>query len=160
MTMKKYTLTTQELLTAVQESLAQGVMFPLEITGWSMSPLLGHGRDTVWLGPFCREDCKKGSILLYQRPNGRLVLHRVRKCLEDGYLMNGDAQTHCEVISRQQVVAEARQICRKGKVIPCSAPKLRIWDALWYPTRPIRPALLGIGHKLKPKRYQTEADKR
>ncbi|MGM9681685.1 MAG: hypothetical protein ACI3XR_09295 [Eubacteriales bacterium] len=114
-----------------------------------MRPLLRHGRDTVWLRAFCLEDCKRGSILLYRRPNGRLVLHRVRKCLPDGYRMNGDAQTWCEDISKEQVVAQAYQIRRKGKVISCNSPGLKLWDMLWFPTRPIRSVLFKIGHYIK-----------
>lgn len=147
--MKKYILTTDELLAALQETFRNDGGFPLEVTGWSMRPLLRHERDTVWLRPFCQENCKRGSILLYRRPNGRMVLHRVRKCLPGGYCMNGDAQSQCENISSEQVVAQAYQICRKGRRISCYAPELRIWDALWYPTRPIRPLLFRIGHLMK-----------
>lgn len=153
--MKKYTLTTAELLTAMQETFRSGGTFPLEITGWSMRPLLVHGRDTVWLLPFCRETCKRGSILLYQRSNGRLVLHRVRKCLPDGYCMNGDAQSQCEHIHVAQVVAQAHQICRRGRVLACSAPELNVWNALWYPTRPVRPILFWIGHQIRKIRSRT-----
>lgn len=148
-TSPKRQLTTEQLLTALEGSFRDGEAFPLEVTGWSMRPLLRNGRDTVWLQPFCAAQCKRGSILLYQRPNGRLVLHRVRRCLPGGYRMNGDAQTHCEDIAAGQVVAQGFQICRNGKRIACSAPALRLWDALWYPTRPFRPALFGIGHTLK-----------
>lgn len=147
--MEKYILTTDELLAALQVAFRDDGCFPLKITGWSMRPLLRHELDTVWLRPFCPENCKRGSILLYRRPNGRMVLHRVRKCLPDGYCMNGDAQSWCEAISSRQVMAEAYQICRKGKLISCHAPGLKIWDALWFPTRPIRPILFRIGHKMK-----------
>lgn len=142
-------LTTEQLLTALKESFQDNGSFPLAITGWSMRPLLRQNRDTVWLQPFCPEQCKRGSILLYQRPNGRLVLHRVRKCLPGGYCMNGDAQPQCEIIFTEQILAQAYQICRKGRQIPCSSPLLRLWDALWYPTRPIRPFLFRIGHRVK-----------
>lgn len=147
--MEKYTLTTEELFAALQEALQGDGCFPLGITGWSMRPLLRHGRDTVWLRSFCPEDCARGSILLFRRPNGRLVLHRVRKCLPGGYRMNGDAQTWCEDILMEQVVAQAYQIRRKGKVISCNAPGLKLWDMLWFPTRPIRPVLFWIGHHIK-----------
>lgn len=147
--MKKYVLTAEELMAVLQESFQNDESFPLEVTGWSMRPLLRHSRDTVWLRPFCVETCQRGSILLYQRPNGHLVLHRVRKCLPDGYRMNGDAQLQCEMISREQILAQADQICRGDRLISCSALKLRIWDALWYPTRPIRPLLFHMGHRIK-----------
>ena len=143
--MQKQILTTEELLAVMQEN---GVL-PLTVTGWSMRPLLRQEIDTVWLCPFCCDTCKKGSILLYKRTNGHLVLHRVRHCLPDGYCMNGDAQVACETISTGQVVAQAYRIDRGQKRFSCTALPLRLWDALWYPTRPIRPALLQMGHRLK-----------
>lgn len=146
---KKCRLTAEQLLSELDEAFRLGEAFPLEVTGWSMRPLLRHERDTVWLQPFCAAQCKRGSILLYRRPNGRLILHRVRRCLPGGYRMNGDSQTHCEDIAVGQVVAQGFQICRNGKQIACSAPALRLWDALWYPTRPFRPVLFQIGHILK-----------
>lgn len=154
--MKKYRLTADELLAALQESFRQEEAFPLEITGWSMRPLLRHGRDTVWLRPFCPERCKRGSILLYQRQNGHLVLHRVRKCLPDGYCMNGDAQVQCEKILTGQVMAQVCQITRSGRRIDCSAPGLRLWDALWYLTRPIRPFLFRAAHRIRKRFTETE----
>lgn len=147
--MRTYHLTREELLTSLRESFQSDGGFPLEITGWSMQPLLRHGRDTVWLRPFHRESCKKGSILLYQRLDGRLVLHRVRKCLPDGYRMNGDAQSMCENISVEQIIAQAERIYRSGRMISCSAPGLKLWDALWYPTRPIRPFLFQTVHCIR-----------
>lgn len=142
-------LTTQQLLAALEACFRKKERFPLEITGRSMRPLLRHGRDVVLLAPFCRESCKIGSILLYLRPNGRLVLHRVRKCVPGGYRMNGDAQTQCEFVRVEQVVAQADALLRGGRMLSCNAPELRVWDALWYPTRVFRPVLFGIGHGVK-----------
>lgn len=147
--MKTYTMTADELVTAICECFRGGGEFPLRITGWSMRPLLRHGRDTVLLQPFCQESCKKGRILLYQRGDGHLVLHRVRKCLPDGYRMNGDAQVQCEFISFSQVVAQVTGIHRQGKTLSCTAPGLKLWDALWYPTRLLRPVLFGLAHSMK-----------
>lgn len=146
---KTYTLPADMLLDAMEETFHQGGKFPLEITGWSMRPLLRHGRDTVLLEPFCREDTRRGSILLYERHDGHLVLHRVRKCQKDGYCMNGDAQVPCEFISAEQVRAQASEICRRGRCIPCGAPGMRLWDALWYPTRPLRPLIFQVSHKIR-----------
>lgn len=147
--MRAHELTADELLTALNEAFENGDFFPLEVTGWSMRPLLTHGRDTVWLRPFVRADCKRGRILLYQRDNGRLVLHRVRECLKHGYLMNGDAQSACEFILDTQVAAEVFKICRRGRMMDCASLRLRLWDMIWYPTRPVRALIFKAGHRIK-----------
>lgn len=147
--MEHQILTTEELSGALPELLEAGACFPLVVTGWSMRPLLRHRRDVVWLRAFHPETCKRGSILLYRRSSGRLVLHRVRTCRPDGYRMNGDAQTWCEEIAPEQVVAEAFQIVRDEKTIPCGALRLRLWDLLWFPTRGLRPQLFQMAHWLK-----------
>lgn len=147
--MEKYILTTEELSDALQETLRDGGCFPLGITGWSMQPFLCHGRDIVWLRTFRPEACKAGTILLFRRQNGRFVLHRVRKRLPGGYRMNGDAQTWCEDIRADQVVAEAYQIQRKGKTRSCDCLRWKLRALLWFPTRPIRPLLFRVGHYLK-----------
>lgn len=147
--MEKHILTTEELSVALYEALREDGCFPLEITGNSMLPFLQPGRDVVWLREFHPESCKVGTILLFQRQNGRFVLHRVRRILPGGYRMNGDAQNWCEEISTEQVVAQVYQIRQKGKLLSCDCIRLKIRDFLWYFTRPFRPPLLRVRHYIK-----------
>lgn len=143
------TITGRELCSVLESALKDGGSFSLRVTGWSMRPLLRHGRDSVWLRAFDPKRCRRGTLLLFQELDGHIVLHRVRKCLPDGYLMNGDAQVHCERIAASQVLAEAFMLCRAGKQIDCNSPKIRLWNIIWFPTRPFRPVLFRIGHIIK-----------
>lgn len=54
-----------------------------------------------------------GSILLFQRDDGRYVLHRLLRLPPDGrLLMNKDAQTSTEQIRPEQVLAADSDILR------------------------------------------------
>ena len=124
--------------------LADGGVFPLVVTGGSMSPYLHDGRDTVHLRK--TEDLQTGKILFFRRHSGELILHRLRRIMPDGsLLMNGDAQHWCEVISRDQVLAEVLAVTRKnGKTRNETEIPAVLWRLLWYPTRPVRPLLWGL----------------
>ena len=128
----------------------------LVVTGSSMRPFLKHGRDMVCLRAWEENDIKRGQILLFQRQDQSLILHRIRKCLQDGkLLMNGDAQAWCETISLNQVVAVVSSIERKGQHLSCDHIWFRFWNWLWYPTRPIRPILFKLWRILFPRKGGT-----
>lgn len=129
---------------ALTEILASGAVFPLVVTGTSMSPYLYHGRDTVHLRK--TDDLRVGKILFFRRSSGEWILHRLRRILPDGsLLMNGDAQHWCEIIRREQVLAEVLAVTRKnGKTQNEADIQAVLWRLLWYPTRPVRPLLWGL----------------
>ena len=138
------------------EIISAGGRICLVVTGSSMAPFLKHGRDIVYLRTWKENDRKRGQILLFQRQDRSLVLHRIRKCLPDGkLLMNGDAQAWCETISLNQVVAVVSSIERKGQHLPCDHIWFRFWNWLWYPTRPIRPILFKLWRILFPRKGGT-----
>lgn len=128
----------------IKESLKSGVSVPLTVTGSSMMPLLKPHRDIVWLERCGDEDIKKGAILLFERSNGKPVLHRVIKIKNNELIMNGDAQKQTEKIEKKQVVACVKKIERNGKTVDVRNKKLKVWDDLWRVTRPVRPILIKI----------------
>lgn len=123
--------------------LESGAKIPLLVTGYSMLPFLRHERDTVWLEK--AETLRCGQIVFFRRSAGSFILHRIRRIYPDGSLLvNGDAQSWCEVVPREQVVAVVRAIERDGKIRDAEHSFLRIRDFFWYPTRPIRPLLFRL----------------
>lgn len=90
---------TKEYLDTVCALLAEGARdVPVPVKGISMRPFL-RDQDTVYLSPV-EKPVKPGDILLFQRPGGRYILHRVHRSLGDGnYAMLGDNQTAPETIS-------------------------------------------------------------
>ena len=63
--------------------------------GSSMLPLIEEGTDTVKIvNPTF--PLKKYDVILYQRPNGKNVLHRIVKVTKHGYVVCGDNQVGLE----------------------------------------------------------------
>ena len=65
------------------------------IKGASMLPLLKEGRDQVVIKQI-KNPIRKGDVLLYVRPDGTHVLHRVYKATKNFLVMCGDNQTILE----------------------------------------------------------------
>lgn len=121
---------------------------PILVTGSSMLPFLKDGRDTVWLAK--EDNLRRGQILFFRRSNGMFILHRIRRIYPDGkILVNGDAQTWCEIVHPSQVVGVVCAIGRNGKIKDSGDLILKIRDLLWYPTRPIRPIIFRFYEMLR-----------
>lgn len=148
--MEKIILNAAEHGDMLVDILRCGGYIPLSVTGISMMPLLRPERDIVWLKAWAPGTLKPGRILLFRRSDGSFILHRIRRVYADGrILMNGDAQRWCEITDEAHAVAVAWEITRGGRRMPCTAWRLRLWDLLWYPTRPLRPALFRLNTLIK-----------
>lgn len=89
---------------------------PLVISGNSMTPFLVHQRDTVYLSKVDSQ-LKCGDMVLYQRDNGRYILHRILRVNGDFYTMIGDAQIHPEPEIRKDQVRAVVTAVRRKKVL-------------------------------------------
>lgn len=108
--------------------------------GSSMFPLIVSLSDSVFLCAPNDVPLKKGDILLYQRENGLLVLHRLCRICKDGYYFTGDNQTAVEgPLQRTQVLAVVTHICRKGRTFSVKHPVYRLLSNIWLTLRPVRP---------------------
>lgn len=135
----------------IKEAVNGGAAVPLTVTGSSMMPLLRPHRDIVWLEKHKDEDIKKGAILLFVRAGGKPVLHRVRKIKNGSLVMNGDALSWSETIEAGKVIACVKSFERNGKTISCEDKAIKMWNAFWYTTRPVRPILKKL-HNVTGKR--------
>ena len=116
---------------------------PLVISGYSMTPFLVHGRDTVYLSRITQPP-RRGDMILYRRDSGSYVLHRVYRA-GDTYTMVGDAQTLLEPGIRQdQLLARVSAVYRKDRLLK---PGSFLWDffaRFWIRLIPLRPVLRRI----------------
>lgn len=136
-----YETDTENALCYIKESLKSGIAVPLTVTGSSMMPILKPQRDIVWLEYCDMNQIKKGDILLFERSNGKPVLHRVRKIKNDVLIMNGDALCFTETIEKTQVIACVKKFERNKKMFNCDSKAIKLWNMMWYFTRPVRPIL-------------------
>ncbi len=117
-------------------------VIPLLVTGSSMAPMLLDRRSVVYLERNRAYVPRRGDILLFCRPDGTVVLHRLVKCLEDGQLLiNGDAQAWTETIFPEQIVARVVRFRRKRRERSVEGLGYRLYVRLWMPLRPLHPKI-------------------
>ena len=133
---------TKQYLDALCDLLRQGKTgLSVPVAGISMGPFL-HEEDVVYLDLPTRP-LRKGDIVLFTRPEGRYILHRIVKCCPDGsYLILGDNQTIPESVPAERIRAIVTSALRKGKPI---TPKSPIWWFFAHPWRWLAPARRIIG---------------
>lgn len=150
--MEKIVYSTDQFTDLFKDMINDGASVPLGVTGTSMRPFLVQDRDVVWLRACRQDDLKRGSIVLFKRNDGSVVLHRIRKVLKDGTLfMNGDAQTWCEKTTASSVLAVVVQIERNSEKIDCSEREFVFKSELWQLAKPVRPLLLKVWNRFKNK---------
>lgn len=148
--MEKLNCSVEEISDSIENLIAEGATVPLCVSGSSMNPFLISRRDMVYLRKHTENDLRTGSIILFKRINGSLVLHRIKKINSDGsMLLCGDAQTKCEKIEKFQVVACVSEIERKGKK---KSPETVYWKTvvfIWEFIAPIRPLFMRLWFKVR-----------
>jgi hypothetical protein len=136
------TIDTREYFSAIRELVRQGREVSVPVSGNSMSPFLVHQRDTVW---FRAPDSpiRRGDMVVFQRPTGDFVMHRVLRTAPEGCYIVGDAQTCVEgPVARERIFARVTCVQRKGREIDERDFWWRFFAGPWLTLRPLRPAIL------------------
>lgn len=137
-------LTPEELIPPLLSLLEQTDNVPLVISGSSMSPFLVHHRDTVYLSKV-RHPLRRGDMILYQRDNGRYILHRIYRTEDKTLTMVGDAQTSLERnIRPDQVLALVTAVRRKGRLLKQGSFWWEFFRHIWIRMVPLRPRILSL----------------
>ena len=126
---------TKEYLNTICQLLREGKQdLPVPVTGNSMCPFL-HPGDIVYLNRFAA--LEKGDIVLFTRPDGSFVLHRIYQIKKDGsYLILGDNQMLPEPVPAERIHAIVTSARIKEKVITPKSLRWQCYAKLW--TRPVR----------------------
>lgn len=98
----------------IREELAGGGSVVINVHGTSMLPLLKDGITNVRLvSPVF--PLQNHQVILYKRPNGQFVLHRILKCRKDGLVCRGDHQTAKELAVKESSVIAVMSAYSKGE---------------------------------------------
>lgn len=142
-------LAPEELMEPLLALLEETESVPLVISGYSMTPFLLHGRDTVYLSRI-KEPLKRGDMVLYRRDTGAYILHRVYRVEGETYTMVGDAQTQLEPgIRKDQVLAKVVAVRRKGKLLKKGHFLWDFFEKTWIGMVPARPMAMAAYAKIK-----------
>ena len=127
----------EQLMPLITESLAAGKSVRFYPHGISMLPMLRQDIDSVVLSSVDGR-LKKYDIPLYQRDNGKYVLHRI-VAVGESYTCIGDNQYVFEKgIRDDQIIAVVTAFTRGEKEISVTSLAYRIYCVLWHYSRPVR----------------------
>ena len=127
----------EDLMPLIQESLSAGRSVRFSPRGISMLPMLRQGIDSVILSPV-PEALKKYDLPLYQRDNGKYILHRI---VDAGatYTCVGDNQFQLESgVRRDQILALVTGFYRAETYHSIQEPAYQLYCRLWHYSRPLR----------------------
>ena len=135
---REYMTQLETLMPLFRERLAAGQKVRFSPRGVSMLPMLRPGLDTVVLSPV-PEKLKKYDLPLYQRQDGKYVLHRIVAVEGDTYTCMGDNQFYPEKgLAREQMLALVTAFTRGKREYAVTDIRYRIYCYLWHGSRPVR----------------------
>lgn len=129
---------TESYMTAMKEIVESGKSTTLLVTGNSMSPFIIHGRDSVVMSPVLKP-LKAGDIAFFRRTDGKYIMHRICKALENEFYFVGDAQQEIEgPIKREQIFAVVTAVQRKNVWIKPGDFWWEFFEHVWLNMIPLR----------------------
>ena len=100
--------------------------------GDSMMPLLRQNRDIIVIRRKSGERCRKYDVVLYRRPSGQCVLHRIMAVGEKEYTLCGDNRWKQERGVREEwILGTMTAVVRDGKEIQATDWRYQIYVHLW-----------------------------
>lgn len=134
-TTRKY----NDLLRCIKE---QGYVIT-SFEGSSMWPLLVEGKSKVCLFSYDDQILQKNDIILYQRMDGSLILHRIiGKISKEEFITCGDHQwKEQEHVMRSQILAVMDGYYKNGKY---HKKETKIYDLLWNRSLLLRRICLAV----------------
>lgn len=140
-------VSTHDLFPLVKELLADNRQAVFTVTGYSMIPFLGNGRDQVKVEKRDAEKLKKGDIILFQQEEKPYdyILHRIYRIKNGKFQTMGDGNTYMDdPVSPQQIIGVVTTVYRKGREIDCHSRRWRAAAALWRANRPFRGIVMDL----------------
>lgn len=113
--------------------------------GDSMMPLLRERRDLLIVEKRPEGRCKKFDIVLYRRPSGKHILHRIIKVRKDDYIIAGDNRWEREFgVKDEWISGVLTGVVRDGKRMDLSGWKYRMYVFLWCDLFWVRAGILWL----------------
>ena len=146
--MNKQDFKVEEMFPLISEIISSGGSFRLFPKGISMLPTIKQGEDSVELAAPKR--LKKYDIVLYKRPNGQFVIHRIMKMKNDEVWLCGDNQVALEEgINTEDILAKVIGIYKEEKLFKNTDFSYKLYSFFWANTRIFRRIYRGIKRRIK-----------
>jgi len=129
----------------VANRIAEGERVRIRAKGNSMLPFIRDGKDEIILEQTMNSSFQKGRLLLVKLSDERFVLHRINKISDDNILLHGDGNLSLfERCSKNDVIAEATEVIRNGKIIKVGNFRWNIYKYLWPQNYILRRVFLAL----------------
>lgn len=132
---------TKAYLSSLKELVEAGEEVTVPVSGSSMTPFLGDGRDWLLMQK-PKRPLKVGDMVFYQRSSGQFVMHRIYQVKPEGCYMLGDSQWQPEgPIAEEQIFAHIIRVRRKEKWIGPGNICWEFFEHVWIHLVPLRRGL-------------------
>jgi hypothetical protein len=125
------------------EVLRRGGSLRIKARGGSMLPFL-RGGDVVTVAPTPSSAVTIGDVICYESPPGRLLLHRVIRRHDAGFVTKGDALSWTESIDAAAVLGTVVAIEREGRAVRWNSDAARRWNRVIASVSCLIPPLLAV----------------
>lgn len=124
--MNELPISSEVLLRTVEDAVRKGQSVIIAGTGDSMRPFIRPETDKLLLAPLPARALLPGDVVLYRRPGGEAVIHRIFRVRGDSYDMLGDNQLLIEQnVPRACVIAYVKEVIRPDGALDCDTDEER-----------------------------------
>jgi hypothetical protein len=117
----------------IEDIIAVGDSFEMVVTGHSMLPLLGCGRDRILVRRVAEDYPILHRMAMFRAADGHIVVHRVIKDAAGEVVLQGDGNLYqCERCRRDEIIGVVERVVRQsGRVVDCTSRWWRFRERVW-----------------------------
>ena len=78
------------MMEEIRKLISEGRTVTITVKGNSMNPFMVHLRDQMTLGPWKKEDIRRGTVALVKDRTGNHLIHRIMQVRPEGVILQGD----------------------------------------------------------------------
>lgn len=137
------------MMEEIRTLISEGKTVTLTVKGNSMNPFIVHLRDRMTLGPWKKEDLKKGTVALVKDTRGNYLIHRIIKVEENTVTLLGDGNIKMtETATFDNIIAIMYSVNRKGREVSIYSCLWKTYSWFWKILTPIRRYPLGLWRRI------------
>ena len=138
------------VLENIERLIPPGGTFEMIVTGRSMLPLLGVGRDTILVRRVTADEDIFHRIAMFRAVDGRIIVHRVIDVCDGVVTLRGDGNLVMrESCRRDEIIGVVERVIRSnGTIVDCTSGGWRMKERVWiYMPQFVRRCVLAVMHR-------------
>ena len=137
------------MMEEIRTLISEGHTVSLTVKGNSMNPFLVSMRDQMTLGPWKKEEIRKGCVALVKDIKGNYLIHRIIHTDEATVTLIGDGNIGLQETARyEDIIGIMYNITRKGKVWTSESRIWKLYSCIWMFLLPVRRWPLGAWRRI------------